>query len=178
MICKTNYEQVNARTRKEYTDKTLFWEPAILNAVSSEDRPKIQKLKRKTRRLHLAIAESFIPDEPDKTDLLEVVELYQIIMTDKYTVEMLSKMVHKTISRSPMDWVDFEAGLAKLEFMVLPRIGSIYTFYPPNTMDIQTPLVVHRSHQSWIEGYRSLNFARGLNKLYDWCEATFQVEGS
>lgn len=80
-------------------------------------------------------------------------------MTSKDTVEMFSKLFNKTISRSPVDWVDFEAGLARLGFMLLPRTGSVYTFYPPGMMDIQTPLVIHRPHQSRIEGYRSLIFS-------------------
>jgi hypothetical protein len=175
---QTNYEKAKAGIRKEYNDNTLSWEPAVLNAMSLEDIPTIQKLKRKTRRLYSATAESFIPDEPDETDLLEAAELSQIIMTDKYTVEMFSKIFNKTISRSPVDWVDFEAGLAKLGFMVLPRNGSVYTFYPPNTMNIQTPLVLQNPHQSRVEGYRSLIFARRLRKLFGWWEATFQVEGS
>jgi hypothetical protein len=66
--------------------------------VSSEDPPKIKKLKRKTRSLHSSVDESFLPEE---IDIRDSAELSQIIMTYKHPVEMFSKIFNKTISRSP-----------------------------------------------------------------------------
>ncbi|KAI8948680.1 hypothetical protein F4801DRAFT_442959 [Xylaria longipes] len=91
------------------------------------------------------------------------------------TAEVFSTLFDKAESRGSVPWVNFEAALAELKFSVIPKFGSVYTFFPPETMAIQKPLTLHRPHKSRIEGYLLLVFARRLNRLYGWGEGTFQT---
>ncbi|KAI0188478.1 hypothetical protein EV127DRAFT_129948 [Xylaria flabelliformis] len=89
------------------------------------------------------------------------------------TAEVFSTLFSKAESRGSIPWTNFEAALAELKFSVIPKFGSVYTFYPPESMAIQKPLTLHRPHQSRIEGYLLPIFARRLNRLYGWGQGTF-----
>ncbi|TRX89780.1 hypothetical protein FHL15_009370 [Xylaria flabelliformis] len=89
------------------------------------------------------------------------------------TAEVFSTLFSKAESRGSIPWTTFEAALAELKFSVIPKFGSVYTFYPPESMAIQKPLTLHRPHKSRIEGYLLPIFARRLNRLYGWGQGTF-----
>ncbi|GAW19630.1 hypothetical protein ANO14919_091180 [Xylariales sp. No.14919] len=91
------------------------------------------------------------------------------------TAEVFSTLFSKAKSRGSVPWANFEAALAELGFSVVPKFGSVFTFYPPDTMATQKPLTLHRPHQSRIEGFLLLVFARRLNRQYGWAEETFQT---
>ncbi|KAJ8105096.1 hypothetical protein ONZ43_g7563 [Nemania bipapillata] len=91
------------------------------------------------------------------------------------TANVFSILFSRAESRGTVPWVNFEAALAELGFSVIPKFGSVFTFFPPESMAIQKPLTLHRPHKSRIEGYLLLVFARRLNRLYGWREETFQA---
>ncbi|KAI3320888.1 hypothetical protein HD806DRAFT_524545 [Xylariaceae sp. AK1471] len=88
------------------------------------------------------------------------------------TAEVFSTLFGRSESRGSVPWVSLEAALAELGFTVMPKFGSVFTFFPPQGLAIQKPLTLHRPHQSRIEGYLLLVYARRLNRLYGWGEGT------
>ncbi|KAJ2978078.1 hypothetical protein NUW58_g7610 [Xylaria curta] len=91
------------------------------------------------------------------------------------TAEVFSTLFDKAEARGSVPWVNFEAALAELGFSVIPKFGSVFTFFPPDDMSIQKPITLHRPHKSRIEGHLLLIFARRLNRLYGWKQETFQI---
>ncbi|KAI1195879.1 hypothetical protein F5X97DRAFT_306986 [Nemania serpens] len=91
------------------------------------------------------------------------------------TAEVFSTLFSRAESRGSVAWANFEAALAELGFSVMPKFGSVFTFFPPEDMPIQKPLTLHRPHKSRIEGHMLLAFARRLNRAYGWGEGTFQT---
>ncbi len=65
--------------------------------------------------------------------------------------------------------------MADLKFSVIPKFGSVFTFLPPEDMQVQKSLTVHRPHKSRIEGHVLLIFASRLKKVYGWGEKSFEV---
>lgn len=63
--------------------------------------------------------------------------------------------------------------MTELGFSIFPKMGSVYAFHPPESMAVKRPLTIHRPHQSRIEGYLTLIFARRLQRVYGWDERTF-----
>ncbi|KAL8377537.1 hypothetical protein RB595_008289 [Gaeumannomyces hyphopodioides] len=91
------------------------------------------------------------------------------------TAEVFLTLFKKSESRGSVSWAAFEAAMGDLGFSILPRLGSVYTFQPPEGMAKQKPLTLHRPHKSHIEGYKIPILARRLNKAYGWDEGTFEV---
>ncbi|KAJ8130369.1 hypothetical protein O1611_g3263 [Lasiodiplodia mahajangana] len=139
-----------------------------------ETRVQERRQKEKTRPAHSSVYEITSND-------LEAVAAVQAPPPPKpfkvksTTAEVFSTLFGKAESRGSVPWVNFEAALAEVGFSVIPKFGSVFTFIPPESMAIQKPLTLHRPHQSRIEGYLLLVFARRLNRLYGWGEETFQV---
>ncbi|OQE82509.1 hypothetical protein PENNAL_c0036G01065 [Penicillium nalgiovense] len=106
----------------------------------------------------------------------EPASLPQTFKIDESTAEIFSRLFSKSQSRGPVAWAAFAEAMAKLGFSITPKYGSVYTFYPPDSMTAKKSFTVHRPHQSKIEGYRALTVARRLRTLYGWGEKTFQVE--
>ncbi|GAP91817.1 putative ipa protein [Rosellinia necatrix] len=90
------------------------------------------------------------------------------------TAQVFLMLFDRTESRGSVPWIDFEGALAELGFSVIPKFGSVFTFYPPEGMAIQKPLTLHRPHGSRIEGHLLAVFARRLGRLYGWGGETFQ----
>ncbi|EJT76681.1 hypothetical protein GGTG_06597 [Gaeumannomyces tritici R3-111a-1] len=91
------------------------------------------------------------------------------------TAEVFLTFFNKSESRGSVSWAAFEAAMSDLGFSVLPKFGSVYTFQPPEGMEIQRPLTLHRPHKSHVEGYMILVLARRLNRAYGWDQSTFEV---
>ena len=142
---------------------------------STEIRVQQRKEREKTRPPHssfynaVAPAQSCSPGEPASPEALK---------TDESTAEALSKLFDKSQARGSLTWMGFEAAMAKLGFSVLPKQGSVYTFYPPEGMSVNKSFTTHRPHNSKIEGYRAHILARRLKSVYGWSEETFRVESA
>ena len=91
------------------------------------------------------------------------------------TAEVFTTLFSRSEARGAVPWARFEAAMGDLGFSVTPRMGSIYTFLPPEDMDVKRPITFHRPHKSNIEGYLLLIYARRLKRVYGWAEQTFKA---
>lgn len=105
----------------------------------------------------------------------EALERSPTIKAKKDTIEVFTTLFAKSESRGSIRWIDFEAAMADLKFSVIPKAGSVFTFFPPQEFAIQRPITLHRPHQSEIEGYKLLIFANRLRRVYGWGEQSFAV---
>jgi hypothetical protein len=60
-----------------------------------------------------------------------------------------------------------------LGFSIDPKVGSIYTFVPPERMSVRRDITLHRPHQARIEDRLLLIYSRRLKKAYGWDSSTF-----
>ncbi|KAI0426749.1 hypothetical protein F5Y09DRAFT_333907 [Xylaria sp. FL1042] len=177
----TLHEQLAALTEEETTKKSdketkseyIPFPPEPPKAP--EVRVQQRRQKEKTRPAHSsvygispsdleAIAATQAPPSPPKP-----------FKVKSSTAEVFSTLFSKAESRGSVPWVNFEAALAELGFSVMPKFGSVFTFFPPADMAIQKSLTLHRPHKSRIEGHLLLVFARRLHRTYGWSEETFQI---
>jgi hypothetical protein len=88
---------------------------------------------------------------------------------------VFATLFDKSKSRGTVGWDAFEAAMADLEFSIFPKLGSVYTFCPPESMGAKKSFTIHRPHQSRIEGYMIPIVARRLRRVFGWGEKTFEV---
>ncbi|KAI2639256.1 hypothetical protein GGS21DRAFT_420987 [Xylaria nigripes] len=88
--------------------------------------------------------------------------------------ETFCTLFNRSESRGSISWVQFVAALTELGFSVIPKFGSAYTFYPPETMETQKSLTLHRPHGSRVERHWLLAYAHRLNRTYGWDDKTFR----
>ncbi|KAK3939513.1 ipa protein [Diplogelasinospora grovesii] len=79
---------------------------------------------------------------------------------------LLAKSPQSQRGRGSVTWQAFESAMADLGFSVVPKFGSVYTFLPPQSMNADRSLTVHRPHQSRIEGHLVPVFAQRLRRVY------------
>ncbi|CAI7609727.1 unnamed protein product [Penicillium palitans] len=132
-----------------------------------------RRQKEKTRPSHSSIYDIVTPELPSPQEPVSLPRTFKI---DESTAEIFARLFSKSESRGPVAWAAFAEAMAKLGFSISPKYGSVYTFYPPDSMTVQKSFTVHRPHQSKMEGYRVLMVARRLRSLYGWSEETFQVK--
>lgn len=132
-----------------------------------------RRQKEKTRPSHSSIYDIVTPELPSPQEPVSLPRTFKI---DESTADIFARLFSKSESRGPVAWAAFAEAMAKLGFSISPKYGSVYTFYPPDSMTVQKSFTVHRPHQSKMEGYRVLMVARRLRSLYGWSEETFQVK--
>ncbi|KAK0714406.1 hypothetical protein B0T21DRAFT_415643 [Apiosordaria backusii] len=93
----------------------------------------------------------------------------------KATADVFSTFFNSAGERGTVNWSSFVGAMAELGFSVLPRFGSVYSFYPPETMEVKRPLTLHRPHGSEIGRHLILAFAQRLKRVYGWDEGNFVV---
>lgn len=99
-----------------------------------------------------------------------------VLRAKRDTVSLFSTLFSRSEARGSVKWAAFTAAMTNLNFSVLPRFGSVFTFYPPAEMSVQQPITLHRPHHNRIEGRVLLNFASRLGRKYGWGEQTFEAE--
>ncbi|KAF4952961.1 hypothetical protein FSARC_12500 [Fusarium sarcochroum] len=99
----------------------------------------------------------------------------EMLKVSPTTAGIFSTLFDRSQPRRSVSWKAFEAAMAELGFSVLPRFGSVYTFRPPESAPIKTPICLHRPHKSQIEGHLILVLARRLNRAYGWSESSFEA---
>ena len=62
-------------------------------------------------------------------------------------------------------WTAFVSAMTDLRFSVQPRTGSVYAFFPPESMHVSKPLTLHRPHKSEIESYHAIVYAKRLRRV-------------
>ncbi|OOF90355.1 hypothetical protein ASPCADRAFT_179201 [Aspergillus carbonarius ITEM 5010] len=81
----------------------------------------------------------------------------------------------KTGARGSITWAAFEAAMIHVGFTVVPGLGSVYTFCPPNEYNAQQAITLHRPLTSQIEGCCLLMIRRRLGEKYGWGEKSFEM---
>ncbi|RVX73553.1 hypothetical protein B0A52_02441 [Exophiala mesophila] len=138
-----------------------------------EKRVEQRKQKEKTRPSHSSVFEIVAPS--DEEESLEQ-EQPIIIKVRASTADVFSKLFAKAESRGSVSWVAFASAMTDLGFSVQPKAGSVYTFFPPESMHASKSLTLHRPHKSEIEGHRAIAYAKRLRRVYGWNEKTFEVQ--
>jgi hypothetical protein len=136
-----------------------------------EKRVEQRRVKEKTRSASQPEAEvnPHIPENENTT------KEPQPIKVDRHTFEVFTTLFSKSDARGSVNWAAFESAMSKLEFSVVPKYGSVYTFFPPDGMVPSTPLTVHRPHQSKLEGFKITYMAKDLHRVYGWTERSFEL---
>jgi hypothetical protein len=134
------------------------------------------KQKEKTRPAHSSIYEItpqaaiFISSDEQLSTSQEKFE----VKASTFAV-FSSLLLRSSAARGTVSWDAFAAAMADLGFSIIPKIGSVYTFVPPENMAVQRALTLHRPHQSRIEKLCLLIYSRRLKRVYGWDESTFIV---
>ncbi|KAJ5951150.1 uncharacterized protein N7479_009563 [Penicillium vulpinum] len=143
------------------------------SAESTTIRVEQRKQKEKTRPSHSSVYDIVVSTKPASPQEPALPQTFNI---DDSTAEIFKGLFCKSESRGSVPWVGFTEAMTKLGFSVNPKYGSVYTFYPPESMAARKSLTLHRPHGPKIEGYRLLMIARRVRTLYGWGEETFRVE--
>ena len=167
------------RRRQEATAKAQETAAAPSTTVSipelPEERVEQRRQKSKTRPSHSSVYEIARPTEGTSAAAGSEVSPRQTLKVRKSTADVFSTLFDKSKSRGTVSWEAFEAAMADLGFSIFPKMGSVYTFCPPESMDTKKSFTIHRPHQSRIEGYMILIVARRLRRVFGWGENTFEV---
>jgi hypothetical protein len=92
------------------------------------------------------------------------------------TADVFSSLFSRSsVARSPVRWDAFMAAMTDFGFTIDPKVGSIYTFVPPEKTSVRRNITLHRPHQASIEGRTLLIYSRRLKKVYGWDSSTFVV---
>jgi hypothetical protein len=169
-----HYQQQKAKIRQNA--KTELAPPPMAPMIETPSlavRVQQRRQKDKTRLAHTSIYDI----TPTTVTLAEpeTLEISPIFKAKQDTVEVFSTLFSKSESRGSIGWAAFEAAMADLKFSVMPKFGSVFTFFPPQDFRVQKSLTVHRPHKSRIEGHMLLIFASRLKRVYGWGEQSFEV---
>ncbi|KAL2809126.1 hypothetical protein BJX63DRAFT_435437 [Aspergillus granulosus] len=130
-----------------------------------------RRKKTKTRPANSSVY-SIVPTEEASTET-ESIEPTPVHKVKQTTFDVFTALFSKGESQAPVTWAAFQSAMADLKFSVVPRFGSIFTFIPPKDFSPPKSFTIHRPHQSRIEGYKLLYFAKRLKRIYRWDEASF-----
>ncbi len=159
-----------AKAPAVHQQQKIDWAPIPVPAPQPrEERIEQRGRKEKIRPAHSSVYEltpttAALPDTEESAPSLKV---------KASAAEVFSTMFDKTRSRGAVDWVDFVAAMVDLGFSVLPKFGSVYMFFPPESMSVKRSITVHRPHKSEIEEYKLLILSRNLKRVYGWGDKTF-----
>ncbi|RFU75578.1 ipa protein [Trichoderma arundinaceum] len=160
------------QTTKAKLDKTEYIPLPTTTPQSVEDIVEQRRHKEKTRPSHSTIFEIIptfkaLKEEPSQPQ--------QVLKVSATVGEVFYTLFEKSETRGSINWSAFEGAMAELGFSVMPKYGSVYTFLPPDSMNVKKSFTVHRPHKSRIEGYLIPIFARRLKRTYGWSESTFKI---
>ncbi len=159
-------EQARAATEQQIMD----WTPTA--PAPREERAEQRKQKEKTRPAHSSVYEITPAAAPPATAEASPPQTLEVPAS---TAAVFSALFDKTQLRGAVNWADFVAAMGGLGFSVVPKFGSVFTFLPPESIGVARAITLHRPHQSRIDGYQLLIFARRLRRVYGWGEGTFVV---
>ena len=138
-----------------------------------EKRVEQRKQKEKTRPSHPSVYEIVAP--PPEAEPLE--EEQPTIFKVRASTAAAFQTLFAKGARGSVSWTAFVSAMTDLGFSVQPKIGSIYTFSPPESMSVSKSLTLHRPHISEIERYHATVYAIRLRRVYGWNAKTFEVDG-
>lgn len=153
--------------------------PLFIQESQPAEKIEQRRQKQKTRPATTSIYELAPSHEvPIATELASLIVTPAPAPTFKVspaTAAVFSTLFTKSQSRGSVSWAAFEAAMAALGFSVLPRFGSVYTFFPPDSMSVSRSFTIHRPHKSQIEGVFVPILARRLRRAYGWDEQSFEA---
>ncbi|TVY80275.1 hypothetical protein LSUE1_G005899 [Lachnellula suecica] len=164
------YQQQKATIEQKTKVDTV---PLFTDTPAPEVRVEQRRQKDKTRPAHSSVYD--IAPKSATSLQPETVEPPRVFKVKQDTFDTFKTLFSKSTSRGAISWTAFEAALADLKFSVMPKFGSVFTFFPPEGMGVQNSITLHRPHKSSIEGYQLLMFARRLKRVYGWEEKWFEV---
>jgi len=163
------YEQQKANSRQAKVEYTVPTAPEV-----PESRIQQHKQKKKTRPRHSSIYDITPQAATAITSEEQLTPLRQTFEVKASTFAVFSSLLSRSsTARGSISWDAFALAMTDLGFSVNPKVGSIYTFDPPEKMAVQRSLTLHRPHQSHIDGWRLLVYSRRLKRVYGWDELTF-----
>ncbi|KAI4645040.1 hypothetical protein J4E93_005839 [Alternaria ventricosa] len=132
-----------------------------------------RKQKEKTRPAQTSIYDIM----PQVTTNDQSVSSKETFYVKPSTAAVFSSLFSRSsAARSPVRWDVFVAAMADFGFTIDPKVGSIYTFVPPEKVSVRRDITLHRPHQASIEGRLLLIYSRRLKKVYGWDSSTFVTE--
>jgi hypothetical protein len=162
---KEQHEQQKAKTSKLETEHI-----APISPETPESPLQQRKLKEKTRPTQSSIYE-ITPQTAQDEQSLPSKDTFKVKPS---TATVFSSLFSRSsTARSPVRWEAFVAAMNDLGFSTEPKVGSIYTFIPPETMAVRRGITLHRPHQAIIEGRLILVYSRRLRRIYGWDSAAF-----
>ncbi|KAL2846164.1 hypothetical protein BJY01DRAFT_213521 [Aspergillus pseudoustus] len=163
------YEESEQALEKELDGKLSLTEPPSTAFIVEQRREKA-----KTRPAYSSVYSLVLTEAaPTETGCVDRTPAHKVKQS---TFEVFSTLFSKAESQGSVAWTAFQSAMTDLNFSVIPRFGSIYTFVPPKDFLPPRSFTIHRPHQSRIEGYKLLYFANRLRRIYGWDDASFTTE--
>ena len=159
------YEQQKVKASKPQAEFKTPTAPEAPTSIVQQ-----RKQKEKTRLARPFLYE--ITPEANKDD--QPAQSKETFKVKPSTAAVFSSLFSRSsAARSPVRWEAFVAAMTDLGFSIDPKVGSIYTFVPPDQILVQRDITLHRPHQASIEGRLLLIYSRRLKKTYGWDSSTF-----
>ncbi|KAG9185453.1 hypothetical protein G6011_07997 [Alternaria panax] len=169
--CVSNVmEQLKRQLAKAGKPHAEYITPSAPKAPASDIQQRKQKEKTRPAEpsMYEITPQAITDDEPSQSK-----DTFKVKAS---TAEVFSSLFSRSsVARSPVRWEAFVAAMVDLGFTVDPKVGSIYTFVPPEKVSERRDLTLHRPHQASIEGRLLLIYSRRLKKMYGWDSSTFVV---
>lgn len=171
---QTHYEQQKNRVAQiEKKPPKTFEDPTSENVVPGV---LIQQRRQKDKTRPTDVSPFNITQENTEFTQAETMELSRVFKVNKNTAQVFSTMFAKSEARGSVSWISFETAMVDLGFSVIPKFGSVYTFYPvAKDVGREKCITFHRPHKSEIEGWKLVMFASRLKRVYGWNEQSFEV---
>lgn len=166
-----------SKRHAELKAKAIQAKEEYVKPMESEDpaiRIEARRQKEKTRPAHSSIYDITGEVAIDNPQNNQSIPTQPPLTVKASTAAIFSSLLSRSsAARGSISWDAFSAAMANVGFSIIPKIGSIYTLVPPETLAVQTKLTLHRPHESHIEGPRILIYSRRLKRVYGWDESTF-----
>jgi hypothetical protein len=146
--------------------------PKLIEASTPELRIQQRRQKEKSRPAHSSVYDIVAPNTATQSEIAEPTQVFEV---KQATLAVFSTLFSKAKSRGSFTWTAFEAAMGDLKFSVMPKTGSVFTFFPPKDMRVEKSITLHRPHQSRVEGYKLLVFSARLQRIYGWGEQSFKL---
>ncbi|KAF2756201.1 hypothetical protein EJ05DRAFT_518861 [Pseudovirgaria hyperparasitica] len=165
---KNQYEHFKDKMEKGQT-------PAVppVQKPSQAEVVEQRKVKEKTRPASVSV---FDISGPKIEETAETVPAPKPIKVKPATAELFSTLLDPSIQGASITWIGLQSALSELRFSIKPKFGSVFALYPPEDMNANRSLTVHRQHTSKIEGHKLHIFRKRFQKVFGWTKDTFVVD--
>ncbi|TEY73031.1 hypothetical protein BOTCAL_0084g00100 [Botryotinia calthae] len=171
---QTHYEQQKNRVAQIGKKPPKIFEDPTYETMLPDVLIQQRRQKEKTRPTD--VSPYNITQENTGSTQVGTMELPRVLKVNKNTAQVFSVMFAKSEARGSVSWISFETAMVDLGFSVIPKFGSVYTYYPvAKDVGREKCITFHRPHKSEIEGWKLVMFASRLKRVYGWNEQSFEV---